>query len=220
MSVRLMAQVFEAQVQPTAKKFLLIALADYGADDGSSIFPSVDRIAAKVSLSRRQVFRMLRQLQNEGWLTQTEPATSRFPARYQLNISAMTSTSSPVSPMSPEIGLGVTGSHPRGVLDVTPGVTPMSPNPSGDPSGDPSEKRESGRRKRRPARPFPDDFTLNDERRKFAEAGGLKNVGLIFGNFKDWALAGDVWKQDWEATWRRWCRVEREKAEGKKPWRR
>jgi hypothetical protein len=201
---------------PSNQKLVLLALADCADDHGRNVYPSIACVMQKTSMPKRTVQRVRSQLVAAGILVVdgTCPTNPQIPRLRIVTSATLTPGGATLAPGDVSSGMGGVPPETRG------GCQALAPVSVLDPSVEPSE-RESGRRKRRPARPFPDEFTLNEERRKFAEAGGLKDVGLIFGLFKDWALSNDVWKQDWEATWRGWCRRERTMREGKaKPWRR
>jgi len=53
---------------------------------------------------------------------------------------------------------------------------------------------------------LPEDFPFTDERRKFAEAGGVPDPALEFAQFKDHHRAKGSLMYDWEAAWKTWCR--------------
>lgn len=54
MSIKLMAKVFDSDL-PSTEKLVLLAMADYASDSGDSIFPSIDTLARKTSLTDRTV---------------------------------------------------------------------------------------------------------------------------------------------------------------------
>ena len=56
-----MAQVFSAKLPPKLK-LVMLCMADYASDDGSSIFPSVETLAQRVGVSERTVLRALKEL--------------------------------------------------------------------------------------------------------------------------------------------------------------
>jgi hypothetical protein len=62
MSIRLMSLVFESNIEPN-DKLVLLAMADYAADNGTQIFPSIETLVHKTSLSERTVQRSLRDLE-------------------------------------------------------------------------------------------------------------------------------------------------------------
>jgi hypothetical protein len=62
------------------------------------------------------------------------------------------------------------------------------------------------RRRADKAAPLPPDFSFTDDRRRFAEAGGVPDPGLEFAQFKDHHRAKGSLMYDWEAAWKTWCR--------------
>lgn len=60
---------------------------------------------------------------------------------------------------------------------------------------------------------LPEPFDLTEKRKGFAAAGGIVDVELVFGHFKDHHRARGSIMRDWEAAWRTWCRREREMRE-------
>lgn len=92
MSVKVMAWVWDQEL-PTSKKMLLLAIADHCDDDGDNAWPSKARLAEKVCLSEDRVRVMLRQLENEGWITThqsqggtRQTPTDRRPNLYRINM--------------------------------------------------------------------------------------------------------------------------------------
>jgi hypothetical protein len=65
MSIRAMTIVFDSN-EPPSNKLLLLALTDFGNDDGLSIYPSLNTLAKKTSLSRRHVVRIIAELEERG----------------------------------------------------------------------------------------------------------------------------------------------------------
>lgn len=69
MSVRLMAEVW-ARYEGTGNELLLaLAIADFAADDGRSIYPSIATLANKTRQSERTVQRQLRAMEESGWIS-------------------------------------------------------------------------------------------------------------------------------------------------------
>jgi hypothetical protein len=54
MSILLMSKVFATGLRPS-KKIVLLSLADFASDDGKNVYPSVETVAEKSSLSTRSV---------------------------------------------------------------------------------------------------------------------------------------------------------------------
>jgi len=89
-SVRLMSEIFQADLGsgPTPK-LVLIALADFAADDGTSVYPSVKTIADKCDLSERATRYTLRKLQKAGLLEMEREASQHTSRRYLIHIEAV-----------------------------------------------------------------------------------------------------------------------------------
>ncbi|AIV82276.1 putative gp60 [Burkholderia pseudomallei MSHR3965] len=63
-----MNAVFERYPEGGGEMILALALADHSHDDGTHIYPSVDKLAAKTRQSPRAVQYQLRRMQQSGWL--------------------------------------------------------------------------------------------------------------------------------------------------------
>ena len=92
MSVKAMSWVWEQNL-PTAKKMLLLAIADHADDDGDNAWPSKARLARKVNVTTEYVRRMLRELESEGWISTQQQrggtlatAPDRRPNLYRINL--------------------------------------------------------------------------------------------------------------------------------------
>jgi hypothetical protein len=87
MSAKLMGQVWELDL-PHGEQLVMLALADHGEDDGSQIFPSVDRLAWKTGYKTRQVQNILRALESRGLIEKVAyPLGGRGHAtEYKMNI--------------------------------------------------------------------------------------------------------------------------------------
>ena len=87
-----MSWVWEQDL-PTTKKMLLLAIADHADDDGDNAWPSKARLATKVGVMPGHVRRMLRELEDDGWITTArqrggtlETPSDRRPNRYKINL--------------------------------------------------------------------------------------------------------------------------------------
>lgn len=67
MSSKLTGAVWELDL-PRPEKYVLLALADHGKEDGSDVYPSLARIEWKTGYSRTQVRDIMRQLREKGIL--------------------------------------------------------------------------------------------------------------------------------------------------------
>lgn len=66
MSIRIMAMVWDSEL-PSMDRLVLLAVADF-CDDGGKCWPSIDRIAKKCGMTDRGVRKILRRLEECGWL--------------------------------------------------------------------------------------------------------------------------------------------------------
>uniref|UniRef100_A0A6M3L7Z9 Putative DNA binding, helix-turn-helix domain containing protein n=1 Tax=viral metagenome TaxID=1070528 RepID=A0A6M3L7Z9_9ZZZZ len=138
MSWELSAKVFKTdpKLLPPGEKLVMLALAEHGGDDGEHIFPSVERVALKTSLSERTVQRILKKLTEKGLLRIVAPSTRHFPTQYEIvvercvkspkwaKLETRTQMSGGVTPCHPTPHSGVT-SMTSGVTSTTSGVTKL-----------------------------------------------------------------------------------------------
>uniref|UniRef100_UPI003F800B85 helix-turn-helix domain-containing protein n=1 Tax=Xanthomonas sp. 0924 TaxID=2835534 RepID=UPI003F800B85 len=68
MSARVTGMVFDRYSSGGGEMLLALALADHAHDDGTHIFPSIARLAAKTRQSERSVQYQLRRMEASGWL--------------------------------------------------------------------------------------------------------------------------------------------------------
>lgn len=88
MSLLLMVDVMTKVDVPRPQQAVLLAMADHANDDGSSCFPSVDRIAWKLGYKPRQVTSIVRDLRRAGVLIEVAPASQHRPTEYRIDLSA------------------------------------------------------------------------------------------------------------------------------------
>lgn len=72
MSWHVISDVYKAKLGSPTRKAIAAKLADWADDDGSSIFPSVQRIADETETSTRTVQYVLREFEEEGLLVVVE----------------------------------------------------------------------------------------------------------------------------------------------------
>lgn len=68
MSILLMANVMELDIQSGAK-FILLVMANFASDEGENVYPSHETIARLTSMSRRTVVSTVKQLVDDGYVT-------------------------------------------------------------------------------------------------------------------------------------------------------
>ncbi|MCK6444405.1 helix-turn-helix domain-containing protein [Elstera cyanobacteriorum] len=113
MSIAVSQMVWSCRgLDPTAK-LVLLRLADSAQDDGTSIFPSVPRIAADCSVDERTAQRAIARLREAGLvvLVAEADASKRRAREYRIDLTALNSHSEPPAQR-----------HPR--QNATPGVAP------------------------------------------------------------------------------------------------
>lgn len=81
MSIKVMTRVWEHSKHKSTKLLLLLAIADHVNDERGHAFPSIDHLSGKCRITRRQVFRLLRELERSEELT-IEKGTGWNPKNY------------------------------------------------------------------------------------------------------------------------------------------
>lgn len=122
MSVQAISAVLAMRGVGPAKKMVLMALANY-ADENGRCWPSNARIADECGVSRRQVIRVLKELETEGFIARTPD--ERRDGSQSASITDL-------------LLLRGDNLSPTGDISVTPPVTPVSPLTTFEPSLEPS----------------------------------------------------------------------------------
>lgn len=193
MSVALMQEVWWHHLGLSGGKLLLmLALADNADEVSRACWPSVPYLARKTRMSDRQVYRLLLTLEREGRISVRRGAGPKRTSVFTL---------SQDDKLSDCHGVRVTSETPD--PDICDRNAPCSGSGSGrrnrqEPSGAPRAVK----------RLLPEPFELTEAGEQFALAGGLTDVRLIFGAFKDHHRAKGSKFVDWQAAWRTWCRNE------------
>lgn len=159
MSVELMGRVWRCGAYPTVQKMVLLALADHGHDDGSSIWPSVGALAAKTGASPRTVQYALRDFEADGVLVLVGLAPRGATREYRIDIARLAQLTRlgrrpGKADQAAELGAaseagGAPGAPhdgapegapdaPGGCTTCTPGGAPGAPKPSLEPSIEPN----------------------------------------------------------------------------------
>lgn len=151
MSIRLMAKVWDAQMDTTLK-FILLSLADYADDNGQNVYPSIATIQRKTGYGERTVQRAFRELEEAGILVRVGQ-TSFGTYNYRISVGSLEdykggatvtpggATQTPPFEETPPGGATVT---PGGAIDDKkdgegvphrhPGGATVTPDPSVKPS--------------------------------------------------------------------------------------
>ena len=87
MSIKVMTAVFETDLPPT-EKIVALKLADHAHDDGTHVFPSAASVAAKCSMSERQVWRVIKSLLDKGIIVLEKSGGGRASNLYHFSLDA------------------------------------------------------------------------------------------------------------------------------------
>ena len=114
-SVRTMALVWDRFPGSGSALLTMLALADFGNDQGGSIHPSMATIAAKVRLTQSQARRVVHNLIANDWISVVGNDTGGAPGstrHYQLNLKKLNETASAHASPTPSAGArGSTGAR-------------------------------------------------------------------------------------------------------------
>jgi hypothetical protein len=177
-----MTKVWEHEF-PANQQLVMLALADHANDEGSQIFPSIERIAWKTGYSTRSIQRVIRDLQEAGILCVVRKANRYRPTEYSIDWSKAIQKApyiqgcqdvTPAGRGDMDDVSGVTSEVSRGDTGVVSGVTQLCHpnrhiNHQREPSLEPSEER---------AAPVPDfsNPRLLPENLKLPEIARYKQV--------------------------------------------
>lgn len=78
-----MGEIFNLPI-PSIEKLVLLALADHARDDGTGAYPSIDLLARKSSLSRRGTQKVMRRLEQDGWIVPSKVSHGRRTTEYRI----------------------------------------------------------------------------------------------------------------------------------------
>jgi hypothetical protein len=80
-----MGEIFSLPI-PSIEKLVLLALADHARDDGTGAYPSIDLLARKSSLSRRGTQKVMRRLEQDGWIVPSKVSHGRRTTEYRISL--------------------------------------------------------------------------------------------------------------------------------------
>jgi hypothetical protein len=133
-SIKVMSWVWDNSPHSGGALVVLLAIADFAHEDGSGAFPSVETLAAKARLSKRQTQTILKELNESGELLVAHGGGRRKSNTYTVvmenkgAVSAPFSTKGAVEDDSQRQML-----HKKGEADSAETVMPTSPEPSEEP---------------------------------------------------------------------------------------
>lgn len=129
-----MSWVWEQSRAEGTDRLILLAIADSANDDGGNAFPSIETLSDKAKVSERTVQRSVRSLVLLGELQVIPNAGRNGTNVYRVRMDPRQSDTpvnlTPPSESHPRQSDGVTPGASGGDNRVTPGVTPVSPEPS------------------------------------------------------------------------------------------
>lgn len=152
MSVRVMSLVWQHFPRGGSDLLTLLALADWGQDDGSNIYPSVAAVAQKIRASESQARRILHALVEEKYLSVVgnesggAPGTTRL---YQINLDRLTGSMDARGGMDARgstharrrvAPMRETGSTHATLTIIKPLIEPLGNSKGGDAKSLPSKK--------------------------------------------------------------------------------
>lgn len=192
-----MNRVWRESSAKGSQLLLLLAVADFADDEGVA-WPGIDALARKTRLSRRQTQYNIQALIRAGELELTNHggAGAKDTNRYLVTPDKGAKIAPcKVSRVQSATNKGATGGKKR--------VQPIAPEPSGN-HQEPSGGKKAPRRKNET--PFPEEFILDGPCMDYAIGRGMdaERAEYQFERLRNWALANDVRKRDWMATWRNW----------------
>jgi Helix-turn-helix domain len=125
MSGKLMGELFKRQLTQT-QLVVALALADHAKDDGTDVFPGVGYVAWKVDKSRRQVRRIMRELEALGMLVKVADAQRHRPTEYSIDVEALEAKPPPPDKRDPRSQGGHSCVTPKNVQGGHSCVTPKN----------------------------------------------------------------------------------------------
>lgn len=188
MSLRVIADVLELELDNPTAKLVMLTMAFHANDDGGSAYPSVARLAQKCNLDRRTVQRTLQWLIGHGWLAVERTASRHDSTSYKVNVRGGTAPPGGGAPQRQRIPLGAAFRPSRG------GTAP--PELSGTVLKGPNTKTKR----------CPEGFDYTQERSEYALVKGLgiEEAAGEFESFLDHEYR--YARSDWDACWRTWVR--------------
>lgn len=188
-----MKVIRDADIRPSGRKFVAMALADY-ADENWSCFPQIETLAKYTAQGEKTVRDHLDALEVDGVISRDRIRRSDGTlAGYRYRINAK---------LEPAADFASGENRQRR----------KTPEPAADfaahepPRKEPPRKRETAREKRRPELPIPENWVPSDRNISDAEARGFSQQDITneADRFRDHHLARDTRFRDWDAAWRTW----------------
>lgn len=189
------------------QRLTLVSLGEWANDEGIC-WPSHDTIARRVGVSRRQVIRIIEQLEEKGIVVRVERKqhSNVYQLRCDIAMSHVTSRAD-VADVTPMTHQDVTSSAPDVTSSTSRCDIAMSPEPLEPPIEPPIEPPVIAHAKK--ACQLPDGYGPPVELVQWA----VRDLGLASGDvwmetdkFRDYHLSKGSLFKDWNAAWRNWMR--------------
>lgn len=208
MSIEVMSHVWKHSQLKGSQLLLLLAIADHARHDGMA-WPSIDHLAEKTRMSRRQTISNIQSLVASGELQVVEQGGrgARDTTRYQV-----ITEGAKIAPSTQETRVqsspikGAVSADKGAVFDNKGAIAtaPESINHQIEPSVNRHSARETRRTK---MTAYPDDFSVTESMYEWAlEKKGLTSaaVDIETEQFTNHHLAKGTKFVDWERAWRTW----------------
>ena len=218
MSVQAITWALAQNVKPSGRKFTLVALANYSDGEGVC-FPGQKKLAADTGLSERSVWKYLRNLEDEGYISRSHRQRSdgsRTSDEYRLNIQLAPVATRPDIQLASEVN--PTRAPCEAILEPSEeplGSTPPSVPPMPETisvrnqkaaSNEPTTKgaSQNGSRIDPNWNPTAQHFVLGSE--LGFDEGGVRAESDKFRDYWTAESGQRARKLDWDATFRNWLR--------------
>lgn len=186
------------------QRLTLVSLGEWANDDGVC-WPSHDTIAKRVGVGRRQVIRIIDQLETMGVIERIE--RKQYSNKYRIRCDIAMSHLNQPSDVTPIAHVTPVSDVTLGTPDVTSRASRCDIAMSHEPLR--TTKEPSGRARAKNATAVPDSFVVTTELYEWAIASlGLQRgvVDQETDKFLDYHRAKGSTMKDWVAAWRNWMR--------------
>lgn len=216
MSIKVMSLVWDNFPRGGSDKLVMLAMADWCNDQGGSLHPSHAAVAKKCCMSRVQAQRIIRLLEQDGWLTVVGNQYGGAPGatkQYRLNVEKLSAKDGYQDDTGIANDTGIAGD--TGITQVRDGYHPGAQTGiAGDTQTTIEPSRTTNKDKSAPATRLPADWKPSAEDLAFCKAKrpDLNPFDVADGFVDYWiGVAGAKGrKADWPATWRNWVRNQRQ----------
>src|SRR3990167_3610158 len=86
MSIKVMSHIWATSAHKGSALLLLLAIADHAHDDGGGAYPSIETLAAKIRMGKRNVIYLLKTLEKSGELAVNRDSGPNGANLYQISM--------------------------------------------------------------------------------------------------------------------------------------